>query len=198
MERNTINTGTHDSSPLPASRGTPAGPARSRKAEPPCVGINDSAVRVVCDSTNEHLWTVGKDCGLEEMLDKMARVGVGALLVTHERHVVGLITVEDIKRKRGTRRGANRVADVMTDAGHVPMIDWQTVIGATVNDLLRLLDRTHANHLLVVETESSSFTRVRGLVYRRQLVQRLGVFAILDRGMKSALSHWGPSWGIAR
>jgi predicted transcriptional regulator len=198
MERNTINTGTHDSSPLPASRGTPAGLARSWKGEPPCVGINDSAVRVVCDSTNEHLWTVGKDCGLEEMLDKMARVGVGALLVTHERHVVGLITVEDIKRKRGTRRNANRVADVMTDAGHVPMIDWQTVIGATVNDLLRLLDRTHANHLLVVETESSSFTRVRGLVYRRQLVQRLGVFAILDRGIKSALSHWGPSWGIAR
>ena len=77
----------------------------------------------------------------------------------------------------------------MTDAGHVPMIDWQTVVGATVNDVLRLLDRTHANHLLVVETESSSFTRVRGLVYRRQLVQQLGVFAILDRGMKSALSH---------
>ena len=58
-----------------------------------------------------------------------------------------------------------------------------------MNDVLRLLDRTHANHLLVVETESSSFTRVRGLVYRRQLVQQLGVFAILDRGMKSALSH---------
>jgi len=193
-----MNTGTHDSSPLPASRGTPLGLARSWTADPPCVGINDSAVLVVCDTTNEHLWTVGKDCGLEEMLDKVARVGVGALLVTHERHVVGLITVEDIKRKRGIRRNANRVADVMTDAGHVPMIDWQTVIGATVNDLLRLLDKTHANHLLVVETESSSFTRVRGLVYRRQLVQQLGVFAILDRGMKSALSHWGPSWGIAR
>jgi predicted transcriptional regulator len=181
-----MNTGTHDSSPLPAS---PVGLAQSWRAEPSCVGINDSAVRVVCDSPNVELWTVSKDCGLEEMLDKMAQVGVGALLVTHERHVVGLITSEDIKRKRGTRGNAHRVADVMTDAGRVPMIDWQTVIGATVNDLLRLLDRTHANHLLVVETESSSFTRVRGLVYRRQLLQRLGVFAVLDRGMKSALSH---------
>jgi predicted transcriptional regulator len=184
-----MNTGTHDSSPLSASRGTPIGLAQSWRAEPPRVGINDSAVRVVCDSTNEDLWTVGKDCGLEETLDKMARVGVGALLVTHERNVVGLITVEDIKRKRGAHRNASRVADVMTDAGHVPMIEWQIVVGATVNDLLRLLDRTHANHLLVVEAESSSFTHVRGLVYRRQLVQRLGVFAILDRGMKSALSH---------
>ena len=184
-----MNTGTHDFSPPSASRGTPVGLPQPWRAEQPRVGINDSAVRVVCDSTNEDLWTVGKDCGLEETLDKMARVGVGALLVTHERNVVGLITVEDIKRKRGAHRNASRVADVMTDAGHVPMIDWQIVVGATVNDLLRLLDRTHANHLLVVEAESSSFTHVRGLVYRRQLVQRLGVFAILDRGMKSALSH---------
>jgi predicted transcriptional regulator len=184
-----MNTGAHDSSPLPASGGTPVGLAPSWRAELLRVGLNDSAVHVVCDSINEDLWTVGKDCGLEEMLDKVARVRVGAMLVTHERNVVGLITVEDIKRKRGTHRSANRVADVMTDAVHVPMIDWQTVVGATVNDLLRLLDRTHANHLLVVETESSSFTHVRGLVYRRQLIQRLGVFAILDRGMKSALSH---------
>jgi predicted transcriptional regulator len=184
-----MNTGTHSASPLPASRRAPAGRAQSWRAAPPRLGINDSAVRVVCDSTNDDLWTVGKDCELDEMLDKMARLRVGALLVTHERHVVGLITVEDVKRKRSTRRNAHRVADVMTDAGRVPMINWQTVVGATVNDLLRLLDRTHANHLLVVETESSSFTRVRGLVYRRQLVQRLGVFAILDRGMKSALSH---------
>jgi len=184
-----MNTTRHDSSPLPATRGTPAGPACSWRAEPSGVGLNDSAVRVVCESTNDDMWTVSKDCGLDEMLDKMARMGVGALLVTHDRHVVGLITSEDIKRKRGARRNANRVADVMTDGGHVPMIDWQTVIGATVNDLLRLFERTRANHLLVVETESSSFTRVRGLVYRRQLVQRLGVFAILNRGMKSALSH---------
>jgi CBS domain-containing protein len=184
-----MNTSRHDSSPLPASRGTPVGPALSRRAEPSGVGINDSAVRVVCDSTTEDLWTISKDCGLEEMLEKMARVGVAALLVTHERYVVGLITFEDIKRKRGTRRNANHVADVMTDAGHVPMIEWQTVIGDTVNDLLRLFERTNANHLVVVETESSSFTRVRGLVYRRQLIQQLGVFAILDRGMKSALSH---------
>jgi predicted transcriptional regulator len=182
-------TGTHDPSPLPASRGTAVERVRSWKGQPSDCGINDSAVRVVCDSANGELWTISKNCGLEETLEKMARVGVAALLVTHERHVVGLISLKDIKRKRGPRRNTNLVADVMIDAGDVPMIEWQTVIGATVNDLLRLLERTHANHLVVVETESSSFARVRGLVYRRQLLQRLGVFAILDRGMKSALSH---------
>jgi len=175
-----MNANTHDCSRLPASGGT---------AEPFHVRINDSAARVVSDSTGEVLWTIGGDCGLDEVLDKMAELGVPAFLVTREQQVVGLVTFDDVQRQRGPLCGPDCVADVMTDASHVPMIDWQTVIGATVNDLLRLLERTHANHLVVVETESSSFTRVRGLVYRRQLVQRLGVFAILDRGMKSALSH---------
>jgi len=184
-----MNTGTHDSLQLPATGEALVGLARSWRARPPCVGINDSAVAVVCDSTSEDLWTVSKDCELEEMLDKMARARVGALLVAHEQHIVGLVTVEDIKRKRDTRGSAHSVADVMTDAGCVPMIEWQTVMGSTVNDLLRLLEGARANHLIVVETESRLFAHVRGLVYRRQLVQRLGAFAILDRGMKSALSH---------
>jgi hypothetical protein len=55
--------------------------------------------------------------------------------------------------------------------------------------MLQIFDRTHANHLVVVDTESSAFTRVRGLVYRRQLVRQLGVFPILDRGMRSALAQ---------
>src|ERR1700722_12418091 len=156
-----MNYGTHDSL-QPAAVGL-ASPWQTR---PPCVGIDDPARNVVCDATNEGLWTVSKECELKEMLDLMARARVGALLVAHERHVVGLITLEDISRKRGTRRNAHRVADVMTDAGCVPMIEWQTVMGATVNDLLRLFEETYANHLVVVETKSSLFARVRGLVYR--------------------------------
>jgi CBS domain-containing protein len=123
------------------------------------------------------------------MLDKMAELGVPAFLVTREQQVVGLVTFDDVQRQRGPLCGPDCVADVMTDASHVPMIDWQTVLDATVSDMLQIFDRTHANHLVVVDTESSAFTRVRGLVYRRQLVRQLGVFPILDRGMRSALAH---------
>jgi CBS domain-containing protein len=119
----------------------------------------------------------------------MLRLGVRAFLVTRAQQVVGLISFEDVKRERGTDSNANRVADVMIDASHVPMIDWQTILDATVSDLLQIFDSTHANHLVVVDTESSAFTRVRGLVYRRQVVGRLGVFSILDRGMELALAH---------
>jgi hypothetical protein len=56
------------------------------------------------------------------------------------------------------------------------LIDWQTVLEATVSDLLQIFDSDHVNHLLVVEKQSSAVTRVRGLVYRRQLVRQLGTF----------------------
>jgi CBS domain-containing protein len=119
----------------------------------------------------------------------MAELGVPAFLVTREQQVVGLVTFDDVQRQRGPLCGPDCVADVMTDASHVPMIDWQTVLDATVSDMLQIFDRTHANHLVVVDTESSAFTRVRGLVYRRHLVRQLGVFPILDRGMRSALAQ---------
>jgi predicted transcriptional regulator len=123
------------------------------------------------------------------VLDKMLRLRVRAFLVTRAQQVVGLISFEDIKQGRGTHCNANRVADVMIDASHVPLIDWQTVLYATVSDLLQIFDSTHANHLVVVDAEGSAFTHVRGLVYRRQLVGQLGVFPILDRGMELALAH---------
>jgi CBS domain-containing protein len=136
------------------------------------------------------LWTISEDCWLDEVLDKMSRLGVRAFLVTRERHVVGLISYEDIKRERATHCGASRAVDVMTDAGHIPMIDWQTVLHSTVGDLLQILEDSHANHLLVVETDNTSLARVRGLVYHRQLMRQLGVFPMLDHGMESALAHF--------
>jgi predicted transcriptional regulator len=118
----------------------------------------------------------------------MSQLSVQAFLVTRARQVTGLITFEDIKRERHMHNQAARVADVMTDAAHIPMIDWQTVLYSTVSDLLSIFENTHSNHLMVVQMENAPHTRVRGLVYRRQLIRKLGARAILDRGMQSALA----------
>jgi CBS domain-containing protein len=186
----TMNAGNHNAWQLPAARGTPVERRRHIGAESPGIGIDDSAVCVVSDSMLQTLWTISEDCWLDEALDKMSRLGVRAFLVSRERHVIGLISYEDIKRERATYCGANRVLDVMTDAGRIPMIEWQTVLSATVGDMLRILEDSHANHLLVVETDNSALARVRGLVYHRQLIRELGVFPMLDRGMESALAHF--------
>jgi predicted transcriptional regulator len=172
-----MGTATHDFRRLPAP-GDSAGDSSSafQKAEAPGVGFNDSALRVISASTHQALWTISEQCRLDEVPDKMSQLGVRAFLVARERQVVGLIARDDIKRECGTRWSAHRVADVMTDAVHLPMIDWQTMLDATVSDLLQIFDSNHVNHLMVVETQSSAVTRVRGLVYRRQLIRQLGAF----------------------
>jgi predicted transcriptional regulator len=144
----------------------------ARPAPPSGVGFNDSALRVLSASTHQALWTISEQCRLDEVLAKMSQLGVRAFLVARERQVVGLIAFDDIKREWGTRWSDHRVADVMTDAVHLPMIEWQTVL----DDLLEIFDSNQVNHLMVVENQSSAVTRVRGLVYRRQLVQQLGTF----------------------
>jgi CBS domain-containing protein len=190
-----MNAGHHNGWQLPAARGTAVERRRPIGAESTGIGIHDSAMRVVSDSTLQTLWAISEDCWLDEALDKMSRLGVRAFLVSRERHVIGLISYEDIKRERATYCGANRVLGVMTDAGHIPMIQWQTVLSATVGDMLRILEDSHANHLLVVESDDSALARVRGLVYHRQLMRELGVFPMLDRGMESALAHFATTAG---
>jgi predicted transcriptional regulator len=118
----------------------------------------------------QDLWAISEDCGLDEVLDKMLGLGIRACLVTRAQQVVGLVSFQDVKRVRSIHGHAWRVADVMVDASHVPLIDLQTVVNATAGTLLRIFDGTHANHLVVVDTKTGVFTRVRGLVYRRQLV----------------------------
>jgi predicted transcriptional regulator len=169
----------------------------STRVSAPDAGIDGSAVRYVTASTQGLLWTISEDCGLGEVVENMARLGVRGFLVTREQQIVGLITFEDIQRQRTSHRNAYRVADVMTDASHVPMIQWQTVVDATVSDLLQIFDSTHANHLVVVEPERRDFTRVRGLIHRRQLVGQLGVYPILDRGMQLALAALGRDGWMA-
>jgi predicted transcriptional regulator len=162
----------------------PPGPSESAEGAgfafqsvvPSGVGFNDSAVRVISASTHQALWTISEQCRLDEVLDEMSQRGVRAFLVARERQVVGLIAWDDIKRECGTPWSAHRAADVMTDAAHLPMIEWHTILDATVSDLLQIFDSNHLHHLMVVEKQSSTVTRVRGLVYRRQLVQQLGAF----------------------
>jgi predicted transcriptional regulator len=165
----------------------------ARTPAPPILRMDDSAVQLVDSSSSDVLWAIRDGCGLDEVLGKMSRLRVSAFLVIRGHQVVGLLTCEDIQRRRDRASIDNRVADVMTEAVHVPMVGWDTVLAATVSDLLQIFDSTRSNHLMVVESERTDFTRVRGLIYRRQLMRQLGVFPILDRGMELALA---PMAGI--
>jgi CBS domain-containing protein len=168
---------TRDSLRLPTPAVAPAELCRRFRAELPYVRINDPAVRVMNDFTHEAPWTIGEDCPVDDALDDMFRLGVRAFLVAREQQVIGFITSDDIKGERDSRSDALRVHDVMTAVSDIPAIDWLTVLEATIGDLQEIFAGTGVNHLVVVETESAAFARVRGVIHRGRLDRQLGAGA---------------------
>ena len=130
--------------------------------------VHDPAVRAMTDFLSDPPFTVAEDCTLSAALDEMFRSGVRAFLVARELTVVGLVTAEDM---HGT--AAQCVAECMTPASQMPAIDWQTMLASRVVDLLEIFEGARVGHLVVLESESASRARVRGLVHRRRLERRL-------------------------
>jgi predicted transcriptional regulator len=152
---------------------------RSRSSAPQ-LKLNDPAVRAMNDFLNDPPSTVGEDAGVEEVIDHMFRLGVRAFLVVHERSVIGLITAEDASEARRARQRSDagatelRAAEVMTPASEVPAIDWQTLQDSRISDLIEIFEATGVKYLVVLQTETASWSTVRGLIHRQRLERQLG------------------------
>jgi CBS domain-containing protein len=155
----------------------PALPLRSRP-HPPQLRVTDPAVRAMNDFLRDPPGTVPEDAGLEEIIDCMFRHGVRAFLVVQERSVIGLITAEDASTARRARQSfdcgrALRAADVMTPSPDVPAIDYQTLQESRISDLLEIFDGTGVRYLVVLQTETATWSTVRGLIHRQRLERQL-------------------------
>jgi CBS domain-containing protein len=123
--------------------------------------------------------TIAEDAGLEEVVDHMFRLGVRAFLVVHDRSVIGLVTAEDADAARGSQRRCGgtarelRAADVMTAACDVPAIDWQTLQESHIRDLIEIFEGSGVRYLVVLQTETASWSTVRGLIHRQRLERQL-------------------------
>jgi adenine/guanine phosphoribosyltransferase-like PRPP-binding protein len=60
----------------------------------------------------------------------------------------------------------------MTNVSDMPTIDWQTVLDATVGDLVEIFQGTAVECLVVIESEGSALARIRGLILRSRLEQQ--------------------------
>jgi CBS domain-containing protein len=130
--------------------------------------VNDPAVRAMTDFLSDPPLTVAEDCTLSAALDEMFRSRVRAFLVARELSVVGLVTAEDMHDT-----AAQCVAECMTPASQMPAIDWQTMLASRVADLLEIFEGARVGHLVVLESESATRARVRGLVHRGRVERRL-------------------------
>jgi len=156
----------------------PALSLRSRPHRPRLKG-SDPAERAMSDFQRDPPGTVPEDAGLEEIIDHMFRLGVRAFLVVHERTVIGVITAEDASVARRARQhtdgGARalRAVDVMTPSLDVPAIDYQTLQDSRISDLLEIFEGTGVRYLVVLQTETATWSTVRGLIHRQRLERQL-------------------------
>lgn len=156
-------------------------PALSPRSRPyrPQLRPSDPAVRAMNDFQRDPPGTVPEDAGLEEIIDHMFRLGVRAFLVVQERSVIGLITAEDASVARRARQHSDggartlRAADVMTPSLDVPAIDWQTLQDSRISDLLEIFEGTGVRYLVVLQTETATWSTVRGLIQRQRLERQL-------------------------
>ena len=151
---------------------------RSRPHQP-LLKVSDPAVRAMNDFLEDPPRTVGQDTALEQVVDHMFRLGVRAFLVVDERSVIGLITAEDAGDAQraltrcGTAARALCAADVMTPSVDVPAIDWHTLQDSRIADLLEIFEATDVRYLVVLQTETATWSTVRGLIHRQRLERQL-------------------------
>ena len=180
------STEVHVNQPYLLAQQPNAMPALSPRSRPhsPQLRHADPAVRAMNDFLHERPGTVAPDARLEEVIDCMFRLGARVFLVVHERSVIGLVTAEDARDARRARpgdgrpdgdgaRGELRAADAMTPTLDVPAIDWQTLQDSRIGDLVEIFEGTGVKYLVVLQTETASWSTVRGLIHRQRLERQL-------------------------
>jgi CBS domain-containing protein len=156
-------------------------PALSPRSRPhqPQLRPADPAVQAMSDFLDDPPRTIAEDADLEEVVDHMFRLGVRVFLVVRDRSVIGLITAEDADAARSAQKSngaaahALRAVDVMTPAPEVPAIDWQTLQDSRICDLIEIFEGSGVRYLVVLQTETASWSTVRGLIHRQRLERQL-------------------------
>jgi CBS domain-containing protein len=172
--------------------GDGAGLRRPAQGEAPRVGLASPAIEVMTDLERVSPATIRADAPLDGANRFMMTRGVRLLLVVDEQRetVLGVVTATDILGERpmlaatarGLRRDELTVADIMTPAAEVEVIDLEDVRIARVGHIVETLRRAGRQHVLVVDAG----TRVRGIFSLSQVGRQLGVS--VDAGGETALT----------
>jgi len=147
----------------------------------PALAPEDPAVHAITDFRRDFPVTIDPRRSIDDALGEMIHLGVRALLVEHERRLVGLITSYDIQGEKPMqfllsstlgRHEELRVEHVMTPWDRLRALDWDTLESARAIDLLRVFEETGLTHLVIIESAPTQVV-VRGLASRARLQRQL-------------------------
>jgi len=148
------------------------------------VKLEDPAIRVMTDLRQVRALTVSSGVSMDASYQRMRVNGVRMLLVVDERNViVGLISTTDVEGERpvqrmhdrAIRREELRVADVMTPAARLEVIELRDVERACVGHVVASLKAMGRQHALVVERDPQGRQFLRGMFSATQIARQLGV-----------------------
>jgi CBS-domain-containing membrane protein len=149
----------------------------------PPVKLEDPAIRVMTDLRQVRALTASPGVSMDASYQRMRVNGVRMLLVVDERNViVGLISTNDVEGERpvqrmhdrGIRREELRVADVMTPAARLEVIELRDVERACVGHVVASLKAMGRQHALVVERDPQGRQFLRGMFSATQIARQLG------------------------
>jgi CBS domain-containing protein len=179
--------------PLPLRElGGDVGFRRPTQRQAPRVSLESHAIDVMTDLERVSPAAIRPDAPLEGANRFMITRGVRLLLVVDEQHetVLGVITAYDVLGERpmlaaaarGLRRDELTVADVMTPAAQVEVLELEDVEMSRVGHVVETLRRTGRQHALVVDGAA----QVRGIFSLSQIARQLGV--VLTAAGETALT----------
>ncbi|MDH3318505.1 MAG: CBS domain-containing protein [Betaproteobacteria bacterium] len=176
--------------------GADAGIRRPQQLPAGRVTRESPALEVMTDLARASPATIRAQAPIEGANEYMRSRGVRLLLVIDERDaVLGVVTAADILGEKPTRlaveRGGKRdeltVADVMTPADLVEVVELEAAAGARVGHVMETLRRAGRQHALVVDYEHIEprtaleqpvrRAMVRGIFSLSQVARQLGVAA---------------------
>jgi CBS-domain-containing membrane protein len=173
-----------DYRPLPVTTLLPGTDfAQPRQSLRERVRINDPAIDAMTDFTQVAAVIVRSGDTVDEANRRMIQRKVAMLLVVNlERHVVGIITANDVLgekplqviTQRGVRRGDITVRDIMTPQDRMDVLRMEDVRTARVGGILATLRLAGRHHALVADIDSSGRQRLRGMFSITQIARQLG------------------------
>lgn len=148
------------------------------------ISLDDPALSIMTDFNYIRPFFVPATATIDETNQKMIACGVRLLFVAENvRELQGLITYNDLfgekpvryVQEHGGQRDEITTRDIMTPLVHLEALQHSDIVKARVGDILKTIQNSGRQHLLVVESHSQGDQVICGMFSSTQMEKQLGI-----------------------